>query len=1048
MKHLPQMFALIMLTIILSLSSLWAGTSGKIAGTVKEKGTNNPLVFASVVVLGQQLGAVTDADGNFTIIDVPPGTYQLQVTYIGYRKVKIEKVQVRIDQTTRLEIEVEPDSYQTSELVVTAERKVVKADLTTSGVSLSADEIKQLPVGSVTDVVGLQAGIQGLSIRGGSSDKMLFMVNGVTMRDPRNNEPVSSLALSAVKEISVERGGFNAEYGQVQNGLVNVVAREGDKKKYSARLEFRITPPNAKYYRGSSDIKDVSDPMSFALRPFFDEAVCWTGTTSGAWDEYTRKQYPEFVGWNEISKILNSDNNPYNDLTPVGAQRAFMYETRKKQADNKPDYHIDAGFGGPVPYFSDMLGNLRFYAAFKSTQEQLVYPLTRPDYQEYNGNLQLNADINESMKLRISGMQAKRYTMRGNWDGTGFYSYIRYPNEVANAASSITTTYDLIGLFSDFNFSISDITNQSVAAKFTHTLNATSFYEVSVEHFRSKYNTRPSALRDTSAKFEILPGFFEDSNPYGYWPGEQFGVILTGGQHVSKARDFSVVSSTTAKADINSQLNSANLFKAGVQLDLNDLNLDYGTIASATAGKNYASRVQQHVFPYRFAGYLQNKLETQEFILNVGVRFDYNSANADWYDIDPYNAAFVSSKYNESLSFPKKESEGQWQISPRVGISHPITAESKLFFNYGHFKQTPNYESMFRVQRSDEHQLTSIGNPNLILSKTISYELGYDHAFSDILLQLAAYYNDVTDQQDYTTYNTKDGVSYSLTTSNLYSDTRGFEFTIRKSMGDWITGFANYTYRVTTTGHFGSSQRYQDITQQKQYDAKTTNLYQDRPIPQPFARVNMNLFTPEDFGPEVLGHKVFGSMYLRAMFDWSEGYWSTFNENGVAGIAYNVQALDYYNLNLRFEKYFPVGDFKFNIFVDVNNVFNTLRLWNTSDLDYMRSLHLPKSSAYNNIEGNDKIGDYRKPGVEYQPMKYQSVVDRTKSGEARPIYYEGSTGKYLQYVNGAWQEVDAARMKKVLKDKAYIDMPNASTFWFLNPRNIYFGISVTFNFTD
>jgi hypothetical protein len=114
----------------------------------------------------------------------------------------------------------------------------------------------------------------------------------------------------------------------------------------------------------------------------------------------------------------------------------------------------------------------------------------------------------------------------------------------------------------------------------------------------------------------------------------------------------------------------------------------------------------------------------------------------------------------------------------------------------------------------------------------------------------------------------------------------------------------------------------------------------------------------------------------------------------------------------------------------------------------MESLHLPKSDVYPNIPGDDKVGDYRKPGVEFQPIEYQDQIDPLIPGKDRPIYYEGSTGKYWEYKNQQWSEVEKARVDKILDDKAYIDMPNPSTFWFLNPRNIYFGIRLSFNIFD
>ena len=138
--------------------------------------------------------------------------------------------------------------------------------------------------------------------------------------------------------------------------------------------------------------------------------------------------------------------------------------------------------------------------------------------------------------------------------------------------------------------------------------------------------------------------------------------------------------------------------------------------------------------------------------------------------------------------------------------------------------------------------------------------------------------------------------------------------------------------------------------------------------------------------------------------------------------------------------------FKIQFLVDIDNALNTLRLWYTDDQDYRISLHLPESDDYDNIVGNDKIGDYRKPGVAYQPMEYRSDINRSVAPDREQvIYFEGRTGQYWQYVNDQWTIVDSRRMYQILKDKAYIDMPKVSTFWFLNPRKIYFGLRVTFD---
>ena len=1075
MKQLKNVIWLVLLLTIVLVAQLWSGTTGKIAGILTDKESGEPLPGANIVILGTMLGASSDIDGQYTILHVPPGTYSIQVTFIGYKKVIINDVRVDIDQTSRVDFALEEETIEMDEIVVVAERDILKPDVATSVVSMTNDEVNVLPITNVISAIGLQAGIRGgwggllnsatqpsfirdyqrgnvstqsgINIRGGGADKVLFMLDGVTLRDPRNNDTASKIALSSVEEISVERGGFNAEYGQVRSGVINVVSKEGGKKGYSGNIQVRVAPPAPKYWRGEG-ILDVHDPNSFALRPFFDDAVCWTGTGSGAWDEYTRRQYPEFMGWNEVSRILNSDNDPTNDLTPLGAQRVFMYEIRKSQPNDQADYDIDAGFGGPVPIISEKLGNLRFFTSYRSTRDVLLFPLTRPDYKDWDFTFKINSDITPTLNLRISALIGEQYTIRHNWDGTGTYFYPHYPTEIAGVASSINSPADLITFFSDFNFALSDIGQRSFAAKVTKTVNPRTFYEVSLETFRREYNTRPTAWRDTSKLYEIVPGFYEDSNPFGYWPYDTKGVIITGGQHVAKPRDFTVVNSYTAKAEFTSQLNFHNLLKAGITINYNDLNFDYGTIASATAGKTYATRVQMHIFPLRLAAFVQDKLETQGFTLNAGLRLDYSNSNSEWWAVEPFNRYFFSSQYEEDIEFPKTESKAQWQLSPRLGVAHPISENAKLFFNYGHFKQLPQYESLFRVQRNQQQAMSSFGNPDLILAKTISYELGFDYIVSDrYLIQVAGFYNDITDQQDFTQYiSDRYGFNYTQSTSNNYEDIRGFEITLRKSSGKWFTGFANYTYQVNTMGHFGSSRSYDNPVLQKQWDDATVNLYQDRPIPQPYARVNLNLFTPGNYGPSLLGHNILGGWLLNIVLDWQAGYWSTWNPKDLPSIAYNVNSVDYFGTELRLDKTIDLGQFRVQLFMDVHNVFNTLRLWNTGDYDYMASLHLPESDAYDNIPGNDKVGDYRKPGVEFQPMEYQAVIDPDKPGKPRAIYYEGSSGEYYEYINDEWSQVSDEKINKILDYKAYIDMPNASTYWFLDPRRIFFGIRLSFNF--
>lgn len=181
----------------------------------------------------------------------------------------------------------------------------------------------------------------------------------------------------------------------------------------------------------------------------------------------------------------------------------------------------------------------------------------------------------------------------------------------------------------------------------------------------------------------------------------------------------------------------------------------------------------------------------------------------------------------------------------------------------------------------------------------------------------------------------------------------------------------------------------------------------------------------------------------------------TWNPKGVRGIIYNLQYKDYNDFSLKISKIFTFDRLQVKVFADVSNLFNfkyfsNSSFWDVHDYNYyMYSLHLPKSKlsklGYNGIPGNDQPGDYRKAGVKFQPMEY--TADYTQqTPTVGVIYWDAKTEKYMEYVNDNWQEVEQKRIDKILKDKAYIDMPNQTFFTFLEPRDIFLGLTISFDF--
>ena len=147
---------------------LFAGSTGKIAGIVKDKSTGDVLIGVNITLEGTTLGASTDIDGTFIILNVPPGTYVVDAQYIGYSNTITKNVQVNIDLTTELDITLQEEALEMKEAVtVVAQQDLVTKDLTASTATVNSERIDALPVTEISEVLELQAGYVDGHARGG-----------------------------------------------------------------------------------------------------------------------------------------------------------------------------------------------------------------------------------------------------------------------------------------------------------------------------------------------------------------------------------------------------------------------------------------------------------------------------------------------------------------------------------------------------------------------------------------------------------------------------------------------------------------------------------------------------------------------------------------------------------------------------------------------------------------------------------------------------------------------------------------------------------------
>jgi len=1082
---------LLLMIALLFPATIALAQTGKIAGLITDATTGDALPGVNVSIAGTTQGAVSDVDGYYAILNVRPGTYTIRASFVGFTSQVSEDIRVNIDLTTEVNFALQEAAVGLDEVVVTSERPVVQADVSSSLVNISAEEIENLPVASIADVIGLQAGFEpGLSIRGSGGDQVALVVDGIAFTDPRGNSPFLGISYTAMEEVQVLTGGFNAEYGNVRSGLINVVTKDPPRNSYIGDVIVRYSGASQKYF-GSTP----SDPNAYYMYSRLSSetypdaegnpcevSLCGTSILP----QYLQRQYAPFGGWNTLAEGTG--------WTPEQMREAQRWYYRKDFEITKPDYEVDGTIGGPVPGISRHLGDLRFTASFRQTQTSYAIWEQRQTQDARTFQGKVTSDVGTGMKLVLSGLYSKEEGFTNDDHNADFLSaeMPQYPWDGRNSLFVNRRANGVNELYGDWRFSPSDITRSIFGAEFTHALNPSTFYRIQLQRNHSKTLTgAPDPRPETDAGESLIvrcvtPGLeLREANacaanevpvteaPFGFrWRYENtdFGSF---GSQGGDARDSTKVLRWSGRFDLTSQLNRFMLVKTGVEFLYSDYNVLHGSWDPA----NPHQENEKHRWsrsPIQGALYAQTKLEFKGMIANLGLRADYFHATGEWYVYDPFDRTFTAvygvDEFDELLG--QEATERQFSLSPRLGVSFPVTVNSKFYFNYGHFRQMLNPRNLFGIEYRINNSLISIGNPNQPLPKTVAYELGFEQNIADQFhLRLAGFYRDLSLQPRGVSYISLDDlVNYSRTEPLNYGDNRGFEVTLTKNRGAWVRGFVNFTYLVRKGGNFGYGQIDENRRAFREYTNSPAALSEFKPVPEPFGRVNLEVLVPRNLGPQVAGGYPLGDWRINFLGEWRQGAPSTwdgdsFSINGTGRdprIAYNVNWKDYYALDLRLSKNFQTAIGRAQFFVDVTNVFNIKRMyWRNANIyegtddarDYFRSLHLPDdifsevegyNPGYSWVPGDDTPGDYRDPDVAYDPIF--AVPDLASVSEIQDgvLYYDVSQGNYMTHNNGAWSPADQGRVDQVLEDKAYIDMPNESYLLFLNPRDVFFGLRLSF----
>jgi len=795
---------------------IFAGTVGKIAGVVKDASTGETLPGCNIVIEGTTMGSATNINGEYFIINIPPGTYTLKATIVGFRVVRVTNVRVKVDLTTEINFEMEPSTLEIGEVVVVAERPLIQKDITSKLSIVSSDEIINMPVEDFQGVLSTKAGFTtdaegNLHVRGGRVGEIAYMIDGMYVDDPLYGGFQGMVNNDAIEEMIILSGTYNAEYGNAMSSIVNIVTKEGS-EKISGKFEYTSAMLNQSPYRKKNPFDGVKDSY-----------------------EYEEKNVTDGMEF----KPLDLD-------IPINGT-------------------LNLSLSGPLFF----VPNLYFFVSGRYKNEDSYLPHGYNLQRDAFGKLTYN--ISPSFKLSFS------YQSTENKNQSYSHAW-KYLSE--NQAHSVQNT-DRLGL------------------TLTHTINNSLFYTAQFSRFVNKLNTQVQ---------DKLPGDYIRSQT-----GETVYFYVRGDD--SQYADDRTTT-YTGKFDLTFQANKYNLFKGGLEFKTHEIKVH----EESQPWEGGAQYKDQYVkYPFELAGYLQDKIEYDYLIVNLGLRLDYADPKATmWDDIrrfghfDDDNNWIIATETNVD---PKI------QLSPRIGLAHPITDVAVLHFSYGHFFQNPNYNSLYyNLHRDLSSSLPLVGNPGVKAQKTVAYETGIKYKLSDDwALDVSAWYKDITDLLStlHITYLSK---GYVVFYNSDYASVKGFDLTLRKRYSDYFSGSIDYTYMIAKGNNSQPLGGYINAFQQEEIPHQEFYLDFDQ---RHDVSVTVNFNIPRNQGPEIFGFKPFSDIFLSILFQASSGLPYTPYVDPTVRIEVNSGRKPWTStLDFRLTKRIWFSDLALAFFLEVTNVFD------------------------------------------------------------------------------------------------------------------------------
>ena len=779
MQRLP--FLALLIAASLAAPAARAQTTGKIQGTVTEASTGDPLPGVSVRIEGTTQGAATDIDGEYVIIGVRPGQYTVSFTSIGYAVERRTGVTISVDLTTTIDVAMREEAVGVEEVEVVADQDVVRRDVTSSEARVTAETIDRLPVQELGQIIGVQAGITdrgGIHIRGGRSSEVLYMVDGVPVTDAYDGSAAVQIENNGIQELQVISGTFNAEYGNAQSGVINVVTKEGRNDRYAGSVEA---------YSGTYLVGDRSNGRDFLLGLGAQE--------------------------NTVQGVQYRDVDPYAYLTPSANQyynAAFGVEG--------PVFSPRVTFYGLGRYFRNdgWLYGARIYNPDGTLGDSSLVPLN--NYEKFSGQGNLKFQVTRNMFVNLIALGSTSQSRSGDfgrrWSPDG---------RQRSFDDGLDTKVKFTHLLSNKTFYTVDV------ARFYRRAQSRLFENPNDVGYNGFALTPPDSV-------ETSPGVFIGQDEFtGGGRFVRAGTDLGRFQRTTQTYFFKA-DITSQLTDVH--LVKTGVQAKVENLDFVGFGLRDGDPATEGFQPGVPDQTSldynafDNVRPFTVSAYAQDKIELESFIVNAGIRFDYFDARgrtpADPTDPNIFNPFKKTNIYRDTdgdgaISLTEESDDNQktvderaaywynstsakYAISPRLGVAYPITETGVIHFSYGYFLQIPTLNRLFDNYdykiRPTTGSYGPFGNPDLENERTVMYELGLKQGIGDFVVDVTGYYRDVRNWVGVSPPIATElpGVTYTVYQNRDYANTRGVTLSVKRN---YLRGYGydlNYTFQVVDGG--------------------------------------------------------------------------------------------------------------------------------------------------------------------------------------------------------------------------------------------------------